>query len=124
MEQQKNRIFGITPNIEIIDLIKYMNSERLDYIKLIILFGSRVAGENHSRSDYDFAVIPGDIDEPWGVMAKVWNDIEDVTGLSECDLDIVDLRTADKVILDSIKSNYLILKGEESEFQRLFNKDK
>ncbi len=38
-------------------------------------------------------------------------------------MDIVDLRYADRFILDNIKEAFIILKGEESELYKIFNKN-
>ena len=39
--------------------------------------------------------------------------------LDDCDIDIVDLNDMDKVIKDSIKEGFIILKGDEDEISRL-----
>lgn len=122
--QEKNRIYGKTKEIDTISLKKAFADERFDFVQLALLFGSRVTGKAHSKSDYDFAILTKEnIDAPWGVKAKAYNVIEEVLGLcGECDFDVVDLKNANSVILDSIKEAYLILKGDESEFSRLLAK--
>jgi predicted nucleotidyltransferase len=105
------RVFGKTKNISHDKLKSLFANEKLNYIKLILLFGSRVNQNHHLRSDYDFAVLVDDeFKSDWGEISSVWNDI----------CDIVDLRNCDIGIINSIKENYIILKGDDSELQRLF----
>jgi len=122
MNSEKRRIFGRTENIDIDTLKSLFTEPRLDYIRLAVLFGSRASEAAHVRSDYDFAVLAEDVDAPWGKMAKIWNDVGEVTGLEDCDYDIVDLAEAGTAILNSIKENYILLKGDENELCRIFEK--
>jgi predicted nucleotidyltransferase len=121
----KNRIYGKTKNISIESLRELFKSPKLNYITLAILFGSRAKEKDiHSQSDYDIAILAEDSNSfPWGVISQAWIDIGDVLGLPDYDYDIVDLKYADRFILDNIKEAFIILKGEESEFYRLFNKN-
>lgn len=122
MSFYKNRYFFKTKDISISQLKIILASDKIDYIDLILLFGSRVDGTHHSKSDYDFAVyFSNKLDEPWGDISKVWNDIGDLLGLNDCDYDIIDLSNANKNILNSIKEQYILIKGDDNELQRLFN---
>ena len=121
MNTYNKRIYGQTKNISTEELKSKFNSSKLSYIKLAILFGSRVNGDNHSKSDYDFAVLSDNIDSTWGIEAKYWDDISSELDIFDYDLDIINLQKAQKNILNSIKENYIILKGEDSELQRLFD---
>ena len=121
MSFYKNRYFFKTKNISIDELKNIFSNSKIDYIDLILLFGSRVDKIYHSKSDYDFAVCTSEtLDEPWGNMSKVWNDIGDLLGLNDCDYDVVDLTNANNNIINSIKEKYILLKGDENELQRLF----
>jgi predicted nucleotidyltransferase len=115
------RVFGKTKNISHDNLKVLFSNEKLNYIKLVLLFGSRVSQDYHLQSDYDFAVLVDDgFKNDWGEMSSVWNDICDVLNLADCDIDIVDLKNCNSGIINSIKENYIILKGDDSELQRLF----
>lgn len=123
MSYFKKRLYFKTKVLDIVELKNLLNSTRLHYIKVIVLFGSRV-GPNYSlQSDYDFAIMT---DETfiisWGSIAQAWNDIGDILGLGDCDYDIVDLSQATDSMIHSIKENYILLKGEDDELQRLFDK--
>lgn len=117
------RLFSKTKIITEDELINKLNDTKLHYIDIILLFGSRANGTYHIKSDYDFAVLTNDnIDSIWGNISEVWNDIGDILDLPEYDYDIVDLNNANKNIINSIKNNYILLKGDKNELQRLFDK--
>jgi len=103
--------------------LKFHNA-KLAYIKLAVLFGSRSSGKYHFQSDYDFALLSDDNEQnEWGIDAQYWNDIGDVLKLSDCDYDIVNLKKVDPNLLSSIKEHYIILKGDENELQRVFERN-
>jgi len=117
----KKRIFGKTKELAPLQLIELLKNKKLSYIKLILLFGSRAENKHHCQSDYDFAIFAEeDVKYPWGVIAQVWNDMGDILDLPDYDYDIVDLKYANSCIVGSIKENYILLKGDEDELQRLF----
>jgi len=117
----KKRVYGKTKQITINELIKEFHS--LEYIKIAVLFGSRSRGDFTIQSDYDFAILTNkSYNTSWGNISQVWNDIGDILDLAEYDYDIVDLANANRAIIDSIKESYILLKGDEIELQRLFDK--
>jgi len=117
----KKRVYGKTKQITVDELSKKINS--LEYIKIALLFGSRSRGDFTIQSDYDFAILTNkSYNTPWGNISQVWNDIGDILDLAEYDYDIVDLANANRAIIDSIKESYILLKGDEIELQRLFDK--
>jgi len=122
MIHYKKRIYGKTKELTISELKEAFNKDKLSYIKLALLFGSRATNKATSKSDYDFAILThSNIKASWGIDAKLWNDIPDILNLSEYDLDIINLSNASNAILNSIKKGYIILKGSEDELQRVFN---
>lgn len=117
----KHRIYGKPKALTIEALIDKFSNKKLDYIKLALLFGSRASNTHTSKSDYDIAIITDTLpDEAWGTISRAWNDIGEELELPEYDYDIVDLHNANKTMLDSIEENYIVLKGDESEFPGLF----
>ena len=120
MINYKNRIYGITKEIDTQELEMLFQKPEAWFIEVALLFGSRVTGTAHSRSDYDFALFMNQsADEGWGLKAKAYTLLSDLLGLDDCDIDIVDLKMADKVILDSIKEGFIILKGNKDDISRL-----
>ena len=117
----RKRLFGKTKDLTHLQLQELLNIKKLDYIKIIVLFGSRADNTQHIQSDYDFAVYAKEsFQYGWGVISEVWNDIGEVLDLAEYDYDIVDLAYANRSIIGSIKENYVLLKGDRDELQRLF----
>lgn len=119
----KNRIYFKTKKYTCLELKKLFENKKLDYLELILLFGSRATDRFHDKSDYDFAVYTSqELNNPWGNMAQIWNDFGDILDLHECDYDVIDLAHTPKNMIESIRENYIILKGSEDEIQRLFDK--
>ncbi len=123
MLQDKNRIYGKTKKLDITTLKKLFHDNRLSFVKIALLFGSRSKKEEHLKSDYDFALLMDKkADEGWGVKAKAYSLISEILGLDECDFDIVDLEGASSTIIASIKESFIILKGNKNEVSRIFAK--
>ncbi len=119
----KNRYYGSTKNISIDNLKLLFQDKKLSYVKLAVLFGSRANDKQNSQSDYDIAILAEEsIVYDWGILSKAYNDIGEILNLAEYDYDIVDLRKANNLIKNSIKQNYKILKGDDSELQRILAK--
>jgi len=116
----KNRKYGSTKNLSLIELKNKIDS--LPYIKTAFLFGSRVSGETHAKSDYDFAFEMEKLqNENWGMQAKAWVDICDILDLKEYDVDVVDLSSADSYLKQTILQNHILLKGDKNDISRLLN---
>ncbi len=123
MINEKNRLYGKTKDIDQDTLKKLFHDKRLDFIQIALLFGSRTRESYHSRSDYDFALLMDESNEPWGVKSKAYIEIGDVLGLDDCDFDIVDLKNANPTIKESIKESYILLKGDSNEVCKILGKD-
>jgi len=122
MSIYNKRLFSKTKIISETELKEKFNYEEFEYLSIVLLFGSRANGTHNIKSDYDFAFFTNNnVNIPWGIKSKVWNDIGDILNLPDYDYDIVDLNDASKNITNSIKENYILLKGDENELQRLFD---
>lgn len=53
MLNEKSRFYGKTKLITLEELVDTFSSEKFDYIKIALLFGSRATDEFYERSDYD-----------------------------------------------------------------------
>ncbi|WP_083799862.1 nucleotidyltransferase domain-containing protein [Nitratifractor salsuginis] len=114
----KSRLYGRTPELSLDKLRECFKDRELEGVEYAVLFGSRAREDGGSRSDYDIAVY-GHVDSPWGIQSLVWDVLTRRCGLADCDLDVVDLRRADRALLGSVTEKYLMLKGEGDGFSRL-----
>jgi predicted nucleotidyltransferase len=114
----EHRVYGEVKDFSMDEL--YSIFSKLDYIKFALLFGSRVDGTFTRKSDYDFAIIGEEHDFKFGLRAEAWTDISQNMKIDMNDIDIVDLKKADKFLLDNIKKNYIIIKGNKDEMAGLF----
>jgi predicted nucleotidyltransferase len=107
-------------NITVDELKKLFST--LDYLDIVLLFGSHAVGRSNSFSDYDFAVT-GEFESSWE-FAKSWIDIASLLDLSDEDIDVINLKNASKLLKSSIKEGYIVLKGEKSKVLRLLGSDR
>jgi predicted nucleotidyltransferase len=119
MINYKSRIYGKTKEISLEQLKELCKTQRLSYLDVILLFGSRANGTARRQSDYDFAVYGDSSDAPFGLQAKAWMDLSMVMDVSEYDIDVVDLANIDDLMKDSIKSGFIVLKGEMDDISGL-----
>ncbi len=121
MLNEKHRFYGKTKIFDNKELKDFFNSLVFDYVKIVLLFGSRAVGTQHDRSDYDFAVLVSDniVDDGWGVLSKVWGDVGKELGLDEVDYDVIDLSNATSEMLSSINKKYIVLKGNQDDISRI-----
>ena len=122
MIHESRRLYGKVKKIPIGTLQQAF--AHIPYVKLALLFGSRAAAnrsQSHAQSDYDFAVLMDKSQDcDWGLVAKVRTDLGVLLSLPDEDFDVVDLRIAPLPLLESINSQYRLLKGDIDEFRDLF----
>ena len=125
MLNEKHRFYGKTKKFEIEELQNCLSTSLFEYIKIVLLFGSRARGTQHARSDYDFAILVRDdtVDEGWGIDSKVWSDLGEQLGLDEVDYDVIDLSKATSEMLSSIKKGYTVLKGDRDDISRILGEN-
>ncbi len=124
MIEEKNRVYGKTKVYTIDELRSIFSSKSFEFVKVVVLFGSRARGDNSVRSDYDFAMLfDKRFDDGWGVKSKTFIAIQDEFGFGDKDFDIVDIESADRVVKNSILESFVVLKGTEDEIRRLFAKE-
>ena len=117
---ETKRIYGRTKELSVEELRELFQDSRLAFIEVALLFGSRAKGKTHPRSDYDFALLmKEDADVGWGSKARAYNAIEEVTGLGDGDIDIVDLAHLNRAIKHTIKEAYIVIKGSADAIARV-----
>lgn len=99
--------------------------DKIEFIDVAVLFGSRAEHTSDAMSDYDFAVIvDAAADVGWGKMSGIRNGIAKALNLPDCDFDVVDLEKAGQNLLSSIAEAYVVLKGDRNAVSRLLGKHK
>lgn len=123
MITERNRVYGKTKVYSIDKLKSIFSSKSFEFVKIIVLFGSRARGNNTVRSDYDFAMLfDKSFDDGWGIKSKAYVKIQEEFCFGDGDFDIVDIDSADEVIRNSILEKFVVLKGSEDEFRRILAK--
>ncbi|BAQ61520.1 hypothetical protein GM3708_1926 [Geminocystis sp. NIES-3708] len=99
--------------------------EKMPYIKMIILFGSRVRGDIHDRSDWDFAISYDKeiVAKTMKNKASGWFaysiDLNDIFELKTDHIDIVDLNNCSDFITHYIaRDGVLIYEKDQGEFEQ------
>lgn len=122
MIHESRRVYGKVKELPMDTLRQAFSC--LPYVKLALLFGSRAfanGGQVHAQSDYDFAVLLDKTQDcAWGHLAKIRVDLGASLSLPDEDFDVVDLQVASSTLLDSIQSQYVVLKGDADELRCLF----
>ena len=124
MINDSHRIYGKVKELSLAQLRQVF--KQLPYVEFALLFGSRASlslSQVDGRSDYDFAVLlnksqPCD----WGHVAKLRTELGSLLDLPDVDFDVIDLQVASPLMLQSIKSQYCVLKGDENGVRDLFTK--
>lgn len=97
-------------------------TERIPYLRLLILFGSRAKGKAHEDSDYDFALL---YDREMYEVSKrnglswfsLYSKLEDIFGLPSGKVDIVDLNKCSEIFAHIIaRDGKLIYERESGEY--------
>ncbi len=113
----EHRVYGNVKDIDVYHLRKLF--AKINYVSLVLLFGSRASGTNTRKSDYDFAVSGKNEQFKFGLRAELFADISQKTKIDMQDIDIVDMQKADEFMLKNIRENHIILKGSKDEVARL-----
>ena len=56
MSFYKNRIYFKTKEFSMEKLKEIFSHQKISYLTVVVLFGSRATGNFHQKSDYDFAI--------------------------------------------------------------------
>ncbi|MGI0479387.1 type VII toxin-antitoxin system MntA family adenylyltransferase antitoxin [Geminocystis sp. CENA526] len=111
-------------DIEKLQKLSQQIPEKMPYIKMIILFGSRARGDIHDRSDWDFAISYDReiVEKTMKNKASGWFaysvDLNDIFELKTDRIDIVDLNVCSDFIAHYIaRDGVLIYEKNKGEFE-------
>jgi len=86
-------------------------------LRLIVAFGSRVAGKDHADSDLDLALLPSSgAEAPIGALGDLIADLARIFPGVEVDVSL--MTHADPLFLKKIFETGVLLHGDEVEFRR------
>jgi predicted nucleotidyltransferase len=98
--------------------------EKMPYVKMVILFGSRARGDIHEKSDWDFAILCDQeiIEKTFKNKASAWFaysiDLNEIFELKTDRIDIVDLNSCSDFIAHYIaRDGVLIYEKNQGEFE-------
>jgi predicted nucleotidyltransferase len=121
--------------------------EKIPYLKMLILFGSRARGDIHSKSDWDFAALYDQEmrEKHCQKSAFTWFEVSDILAdifnLDSDNIDVVDLDNCSVTLADSIanegqliyqkqqglfkkfKQKYFLTQKEKIKIRQLFNQE-
>lgn len=99
-------------------------AEQIPYLKLLVIFGSRATGRDHTGSDWDFAVLYDEKlrrmyeQEGWSEL-RIWAILENAFELSEDKIDVVELNHCSPLMGFLIaRDGKLLYEKEPNEFTR------
>jgi predicted nucleotidyltransferase len=87
------------------------------HLSLVVLFGSSLTGKTHAKSDIDLAVLPEkkkSLD-----LLQLYHDLTAVFSSSSAQLDIVNLQTANPLLLYACTQQAKLLFGSPQTFQKI-----
>ncbi len=86
------------------------------------MFGSHAANTDHARSDYDIAIwLDSHTEGLNDPFFQLYADLPILLGIQDCDLDLVDLRRASKLLKKNIAENHLVIEGTADEILRILD---
>ncbi|MDB9510084.1 nucleotidyltransferase domain-containing protein [Kamptonema animale CS-326] len=103
--------------------------EKIPYLKMLVLFGSRARGDTHAKSDWDFAALFDEELRKIHVANNTWKLLEvpqiigEVFNLNSDQIDVVELNNCSHIITHFVaKDGKLIYEKEPGEFERFCQK--
>ncbi|GAA6620997.1 type VII toxin-antitoxin system MntA family adenylyltransferase antitoxin [Scytonema sp. NUACC26] len=104
-----------TPTIENLRKLAQQLPERLPYLKMLILFGSRATGKTHGQSDWDFAILYNEEDRKTHIKDNDWGWFEvpviigKTFGISPEKIDVVELNNSSWLIAHFVARDGILL---------------
>ena len=113
-----------TPTLEELKVLSQKLPEKIPYLKMLILFGSRARGDTHAKSDWDFAALYDDKlrEESCKDRGFAWFEVPGILGnffsLNSDEIDVVELHRCSPLIAHFIaRDGILLYEIELGEFE-------
>jgi predicted nucleotidyltransferase len=108
-----------------LEILTSQLSEKIPYLKMLVLFGSRATGKTHAKSDWDFATLYdeekrkiciGDSAFSW---FEVPQKLADVFQINSNEIDVVELNRCSSLIANFVaRDGKLLYESEPGEFEK------
>lgn len=99
--------------------------EKIPYLKMLVLFGSRARGDNHAKSDWDFAALYDEEIQKERIKDNAWAWFEvpgllsEIFGIPDSQVDVVELNKTSSLIAHFVaRDGKLLYEQESGEFER------
>ncbi|MEC4813458.1 MAG: nucleotidyltransferase domain-containing protein [Scytonema sp. PMC 1069.18] len=104
-----------TPTIEELRELAQQLPERIPYLKMLVLFGSRATGKTHAGSDWDFATLYDEEEREKQIKDKDWGLFEvplilsEIFGINPEQIDVVELNNCSWLVAHFIARDGILL---------------
>ncbi|MGF1677350.1 MAG: nucleotidyltransferase domain-containing protein [Rivularia sp. (in: cyanobacteria)] len=112
-----------TPTVEELKQLAQQIPEKIPYLKMLVLFGSRATGEIHANSDWDFAILCNPEERESNIREKPWGYFEvsiilgEILGINSDEIDIVELNKSSQLISHYVaRDGKVIYQSNSDEF--------
>ena len=117
-----------TPLLAELKLLSLQLAEKILYLKMLVLFGSRATGKNHANSDWDFATLYDE--EIRNILITdrfAWFEVPTIIGqfleIPDTNVDIVELSSCSPIIAHFVaRDGKLLFEKEPGEFDNFRQK--
>jgi predicted nucleotidyltransferase len=118
-----------TPAIEELRKLSLQLPEKIPYLKMLVLFGSRATGKTHANSDWDFAALYDEEIREKSCRDRgfAWFEVSGIIGqvfsLNSDGIDVVELNRASPLIAHFVaRDGKLLYEKEPGEFDKFKQK--
>jgi len=118
-----------TPTLEELKALSPKLLEKIPYLKMLVLFGSRARGDTHANSDWDFAALYDEKlrEESCKDSGFAWFEVPGVIGqvfrLNSDEIDVVELHRSSPLIAHFVaRDGKLLYEKEPGEFNNFKQK--
>lgn len=127
--QQSLKMLDKIPTLEDLKALSPKLPEKIPYLKMLVLFGSRATGKTHANSDWDFAALYDEKlrEESCRDKGFAWFEVPGVIGqvfsFNSDEIDVVELNRASPLIAHFIaRDGKLLYEKEPGEFDKFKQK--
>lgn len=109
-----------TTSLENLKALSIKLPEKIPYLKMLVLFGSRARGDTHAKSDWDFAALYNEEMRQAYIQDNTWawfqvpHLLSEFFGISEVKIDVVELDKSSQLIAHFVARDGKLLYEKEA----------